>query len=101
MVHPNHRDGPCCVCCKPDGGAGVDGGRVVRSLIKAIAADSCASRMPATAEFLSLYLSETASTFPVRESNLNSKSPPVVTTSSNDAVMVDVILGSGASSVSG
>jgi hypothetical protein len=99
LVHPNHRDGPCCVCRLPADGVMVNDGGVVRSLMSAIAAHSCASRMPATAAFLSLYFPDTASTFPVRESNLNSKSPPVVTTSSNVPVMVEMILESGASSV--
>lgn len=95
--HPNHRDGPSCAC-RELGGDGVAGcgGRVVRSLMSAIAAHSRASRMAATAESLSLYVPDTASTFPERESSLNSKSPRLVTTSSNVPVTVDTILGFGA-----
>jgi hypothetical protein len=72
------------------------GGRVVRSLMSAIAAHSRAARIAATAESLSLYVPDTASTFPFGESSLNSKPPRLVGISSNVPVMVYIVLRLGA-----
>jgi hypothetical protein len=68
----------------------------VRSLMTAIAAQSRASRMAATAASLSLYGPDTASTFPVRESSLNSKAPRLVRSSSNVPATVYITLSIGA-----
>lgn len=95
-----HRDGRLCACRDLAGGGVVGcGDQAVRSLMSAIAAHSRTSRMAATAESLSLYGPETASTFPVRESSLKAKSPRLVTSSSNVPVTVYIILGLGAPSV--
>jgi hypothetical protein len=51
--------------------------------MSAIAALSRAMRVAATAESLSLYVPDTASTFPVWEISLNSKAPWLGSTSSN------------------